>query len=204
VICGDFPYFAGMKRIVVFCGSSSGTDPVFQEQAYKTGELLARQGIGLVYGGAKVGLMGSVADGALAHGGEVIGVLPKFLSGKELGHVGLTDLILVENMHERKTKMHELSDGVIALPGGFGTLEELFEMVTWGQLGLHRKPVGVLNVAGFYDDLSQLLETMVARGFLKADNQRMLLFADTIEELLDKMRSYQAPSTPKWITKENT
>jgi uncharacterized protein (TIGR00730 family) len=193
-----------MKRIVVYCGSSSGTDPLFEAQAYETGRLLAKQGIGIVYGGARVGLMGAVADGALTHGGEVIGVLPRFLSGKEIGHGGLTDLIVVDTMHERKTKMHELSDGVIALPGGFGTLEELFEMVTWGQLGLHRKPVGVLNVAGFYDDLSQLLETMVQKGFLKVENQRMLLFADTLEQLLEKMQSYQAPATPKWITKETT
>ncbi|HEY4335586.1 MAG TPA: TIGR00730 family Rossman fold protein [Puia sp.] len=193
-----------MKRIVVFCGSSSGTDPVFEEQAYKTGQVLAQQGIGLVYGGAKVGLMGAVADGALAHGGEVIGVLPRFLSGREIGHAGLTDLIVVDTMHERKTKMAELSDGVITLPGGFGTMEEVFEMVTWGQLGLHRKPVGVLNVAGFYDDLSELLEKMVSRGFLKDENRRMLLFSATIEELLDKMRSYQPPAAPKWITKETT
>src|SRR5215467_7238449 len=122
-----------MKRIVVFCGSSSGTDPVFAAQAYATGKLLAQLGIGLVYGGARVGLMGAVADGALANGGEVIGVLPRFLSGKEIGHVGLTDLILVETMHERKMKMHELADGVITLPGGFGTMEEMFEMLTWGQ-----------------------------------------------------------------------
>jgi uncharacterized protein (TIGR00730 family) len=193
-----------MKRIVVYCGSSLGTDPVFEEQAYKTGQLLALQGIGVVYGGAKIGLMGAVADGALANGGEVIGVLPKFLSSKELGHAGLTDLILVDNMHERKTKMAELSDGVITLPGGFGTMEEVFEMVTWGQLGLHHKPVGVLNVAGFYDHLCQLLETMVSRGFLKEENRRMLLFALTIEDLLDKMRNYQAPTTPKWLTKETT
>jgi len=193
-----------MKRIVVFCGSSSGTDPVFAARAYETGKLLAQQGIGLVYGGARVGLMGAVADGALEHGGEVIGVLPRFLSGKEIGHSGLTDLIIVDSMHERKTKMHELSDGVVTLPGGFGTMEEVFEMVTWGQLGIHKKPVGVLNVDGFYNDLSELLETMVRKGFLKAENQRMLLFADTIEELLEKMRNYQAPATPKWITKETT
>lgn len=193
-----------MKRIVVFCGSSSGTDPVFEARAYETGSLLAQLGIGIIYGGARVGLMGALADGALAHGGEVIGVLPRFLSGREIGHAGLTDLIVVETMHERKTKMHELSDGVITLPGGFGTLEELFEMVTWGQLGLHRKPVGVLNVGGFYNDLSELLQTMVTKGFLKEENRRMLLFADTIEGLLEEMRNYQAPAAPKWITKETT
>lgn len=193
-----------MKRIVVFCGSSSGTDPVFAAQAYETGRLLAQLGIGLVYGGARVGLMGAVADGALENGGEVIGVLPRFLSGKEIGHDGLTDLIIVDTMHERKTKMHELSDGVITLPGGFGTMEEVFEMVTWGQLGLHRKPVGVLNVDGFYNTLGELLQTMVTKGFLKQENQRMLLFADTIGELLEKMRNYEAPAAPKWITKETT
>src|SRR5579871_5059480 len=139
-----------MKRIVVFCGSSSGTDGVYAEQAYMTGATLAKLGIGLVYGGARVGLMGAVADGALAHGGEVIGVLPRFLSGKEIGHEGLTDLVLVDTMHERKMKMHDLSDGVITLPGGFGTMEEMFEMLTWGQLGIHRKPIGLLNIAGFY------------------------------------------------------
>jgi uncharacterized protein (TIGR00730 family) len=193
-----------MKRIVVFCGSSSGTDTVFEARAYETGSLLARLGIGIVYGGARVGLMGALADGALAQGGEVIGVLPRFLSGKEIGHGGLTDLIVVDTMHERKTKMHELSDGVITLPGGFGTMEELFEMLTWGQLGLHRKPVGILNVAGFYNELIDLLQTMVDKGFLKVENQQMLLFADTIEELLEKMRGYEAPAASKWITKETT
>ncbi|HEY4108695.1 TIGR00730 family Rossman fold protein [Puia sp.] len=193
-----------MKRIVVFCGSSSGTDLVYQSQAYATGSFLAQSRIGLVYGGARVGLMGAVADGALAQGGEVIGVLPRFLSGKEIGHVGLTDLILVETMHERKMKMNELSDGVIALPGGFGTLEELFEMVTWGQLGLHSKPVGILNVDGFYDELIALVQTMVTKGFLKAENQRMMLFADSIEALIKQMRSYQPLAAPKWITKETS
>jgi uncharacterized protein (TIGR00730 family) len=193
-----------MKRIVIFCGSSSGTEAIYATQAYATGAFLARAGIGLVYGGARVGLMGALADGALAHGGEVIGVLPRFLSGKEIGHAGLTDLILVDTMHERKMKMHELSDGVIALPGGFGTMEELFEMVTWAQLGLHRKPTGILNIAGFYDDLRRMLQTMVDRGFLKAQNQEMILFADTPGELVDKMRNYQAPATGKWITKEKT
>jgi uncharacterized protein (TIGR00730 family) len=191
-----------MKRIVIFCGSSSGVDPVFEAEAYSTGVTLARLGIGIVYGGAKVGLMGAVAEGALTNGGEVIGVLPRFLSGKEIGHAGLSDLILVDTMHERKTKMHELSDGVIALPGGFGTMEELFEMITWGQLGLHKKPVGVLNIAGFYDELIALVQTMVDKGFLKAENQRMLLSGDTLEELLEKMRNYQAPAAPKWISKE--
>ncbi|GGA97900.1 LOG family protein [Puia dinghuensis] len=193
-----------MKRIVVFCGSSLGAEKIYEEQAYLTGVTLARLNIGLVYGGARVGLMGAVADGALAEGGEVIGVLPRFLSGKEIGHEGLTDLIVVDTMHERKTKMHELSDGVITLPGGFGTMEELFEMLTWGQLGLHQKPVGLLNVNGFYDELLQLAQTMVDRGFLKETNQQMLLSTNTIEGLLEKMNNYQAPATGKWITKETT
>lgn len=196
------PYFGVMKRIVVFCGSSLGAGKVYEEQAYLTGVTLARLNIGLVYGGARVGLMGAVADGALAEGGEVIGVLPRFLNGREIGHEGLTDLIIVDTMHERKTKMHELSDGVITLPGGFGTMEELFEMLTWGQLGLHQKPVGLLNVNGFYDELLQLAQTMVDRGFLKETNQQMLLSADNIGELLEKMNNYQAPATGKWITKE--
>lgn len=193
-----------MKRIVVFCGSSIGTDKIYEVQAYHTGVILATRSIGLVYGGARVGLMGAVADGALANGGEVIGVLPNFLKGKEVGHENLTDLILVDTMHERKTKMHELSDGVIALPGGFGTMEELFEMLTWGQLGLHKKPVGLLNVNGFFDELLAFVQTMVDKGFLKESNQQMLLAADKIELLLEKMKNYQAPATGKWITKEKT
>jgi uncharacterized protein (TIGR00730 family) len=193
-----------MKRIVVFCGSSGGHDPVFAAQAFRLGQYLAENGVELVYGGARVGLMGAVADGTLRGGGRVIGVLPHFLRTREVAHEHLTELILVETMHERKLKMHELSDGVIALPGGYGTLEELFEMLTWGQLGLHAKPVGLLNTDGFYDALLALADTMTRQGFLKEENRRMLLTAQTVEDLVAQMRQYRPPTAPKWITKEQT
>lgn len=191
-----------MKRITVFCGSSFGTEEIFKEQAALLGETLAKQNIELVYGGANVGLMGAVADGVLNNGGKVIGVLPNFLRSKEIAHLGLTELIVVESMHERKTKMNDLCDGVIALPGGFGTLEELFEMVTWAQLGLHKKPIAILNINGFYDSLIQLTEVMVSKGLLKEVNQQMLLVSDNIDDLLDKMNNYKAPTVGKWIEKE--
>lgn len=191
-----------MKRITVFCGSSDGNNEVYKAHALRLGQTLARQTIGLVYGGAKVGLMGAVADGCLKEGGTVIGVLPTFLSAKEIAHEGLTELILVESMHERKTKMNALCDGVMALPGGFGTMEELFEMLTWAQLGLHGKPIGLLNVDGFYDPLIAMIQAMVDRGFLKEINQHMLLVSDDMDKLLDQMKNYQAPAVGKWITKD--
>ena len=190
-----------MKRITVFCGSSFGTDDIFRSQATALGKMLAQQKIELVYGGAKVGLMGAVADGVLSGGGSVIGVLPHFLQSKEIAHDGLTELILVDSMHERKTKMNELCDGVIALPGGFGTLEEFFEMLTWAQLGLHKKPIALLNIDGFYDAMKTLIQLMADKGFLKTVNQEMLLVSDDIGDLLTKMRNYVAPEVGKWITK---
>ena len=192
-----------MKRITVFCGSSFGTEEIYKEQAALLGETLAKQNIELVYGGANVGLMGVLADGVLNKGGKVIGVLPDFLRSKEIAHQGLTELILVESMHERKTKMNDLCDGVIALPGGFGTLEELFEMLTWAQLGLHKKPIAILNINGFYDSLIQLTEVMVEKGLLKEVNQQMLLVSHTIDDLLDKMNNYKAPTVGKWIDKQD-
>jgi uncharacterized protein (TIGR00730 family) len=192
-----------MKRITVFCGSSLGTDEIYKKQAFKLGEILAERKIGLVYGGAAVGLMNAVANGSLSKGGEVTGVLPVFIKNKGIAHKNLTELILVETMHERKTKMNEISDGVIALPGGFGTLEEFFEALTWGQLGLHKKPVGLLNINGFYDSLKILTKQMVDEGFLKVANQKMLLISDDIENLLNQMENYIAPTIDKWIIKEN-
>jgi uncharacterized protein (TIGR00730 family) len=192
-----------MKRITVFCGSSSGTEEIYTSQAILLGQTLAKRNIELVYGGAKVGLMGAVADGVLNAGGKAIGVLPNFLGSKEIAHPKLTELILVDTMHERKTEMNDLTDGVIALPGGFGTLDELFEMLTWGQLGLHKKPIGILNVDGFYDALIVFIQTAVDKGFLKPANQQMLLVSDNIDDLLDKMESYVAPTVGKWIHKEN-
>ncbi|RUT69947.1 TIGR00730 family Rossman fold protein [Flavobacterium cupreum] len=191
-----------MKRITVFCGSSFGTEEIYKEQATLLGKTLAQHNIELVYGGANVGLMGAVADGILNEGGKAIGVLPDFLRSKEIAHQGLTELILVESMHERKTKMSDLCDGVIALPGGFGTLEELFEMLTWAQLGLHKKPIAILNINGFYDSLLELTQTMVDKGFLKSVNKEMLLVSDNIDDLLDKMKHYVAPTVGKWIDKE--
>lgn len=191
-----------MKRVVVFCGSSFGTDRIFEESAYRLGAALAQRKIGLVYGGASVGLMGAVANGVLDNKGEAIGVLPGFLQKKELAHKGLTELIIVETMHERKKKMDDLCDGVITLPGGFGTMEELFEMLTWAQLGLHKKPVALLNVDGFYNELLAIADTMVTKGFLKQSNRDMLITSDNIEELLQRMEAYRAPETSKWINKE--
>jgi uncharacterized protein (TIGR00730 family) len=191
-----------MNRVTVFCSSSLGHNEKYEIQARLLGETLARKGIELVYGGGNVGLMRAVADGALFNGGKVIGVLPNFLKSKGLAHKGLTELILVGSMHERKAKMNDLCDGVIALPGGFGTLEEFFEMLTWAQLGLHKKPVAILNIDGFYDSLNDLIQTMVDKGFLKEINQKMLLISENIDDLLNKMNVYVAPTVEKWITKE--
>jgi hypothetical protein len=189
-----------MHSVTVFCGSSAGNDNVYTREASLLGKTLAERNIRLIYGGAKVGLMGIVADAVLNAGGEVVGVLPRFLRSKELAHEGLTKLILVESMHERKTTMHELSNGVIALPGGFGTLEELFEMLTWSQLGLHKNPIGLLNVNGYYDSLNIFVQNMVDNGFLKPVNQRMLLSSNNVAELLQFMNNYDAPAVGKWIT----
>ncbi|RPD42712.1 TIGR00730 family Rossman fold protein [Chitinophaga barathri] len=191
-----------MKSITVFCASSPGFSAVYMEQAYLVGKTLAEKGIRLIYGGANIGLMGAVADGALEAGGEVVGVLPDFLRAKEIAHRRLSELIMVETMHERKTKMNDLCDGVIALPGGYGTLEELFEMITWAQLGLHQKPIALLNINGYYDHLTKLLQHMTDEGLLKAENQRMLLSGTDIHQLLEQMKQYTPPLVGKWITKD--
>jgi uncharacterized protein (TIGR00730 family) len=177
-----------MKSITVFCASRMGNEDLFQSQATLLGETLAKQQIDLIYGGANVGLMGAVANGALKEGGKVIGVLPKFLESKEIAHQELTELIIVDNMHERKTIMHDLCDGIISLPGGLGTLEELFEMVTWSQLGLHKKPVGLLNIGGYYDPLIQMIQTMVDKDFLKESDQNILIVSDNVDDLLNQMK----------------
>ena len=191
-----------MKSITVFCGSSFGTDKIYEEQAFLLGQTLAKQNIQLVYGGSETGLMGTVANGALSENGKVTGVLPQFLQTKEIAHKNLTELIIVETMHERKTKMNDLCDGVIVLPGGYGTLEEFFEMITWAQLGLHKKPIGILNTDGFYDDLIQLIQTMVDKGFLKQINKDMVLINKNIDDLLDQMRNYEPPTVWKVISKD--
>ena len=188
-----------MKTIAVYCGSSSGHNKIYQKEAAATGSFLARQGIDLVFGGGKVGLMGVLADSALEVGGKVTGVIPDFLQTKEVAHDQLSQLIVVENMHKRKELIYEMSDGFIALPGGYGTLEELFEMLTWGQLGLHPKPVGLLNIAGFFDHILASLDHMVQEGFVHEINRKMVLCDERVEDLLEKMHAYQAPSVPKWL-----
>lgn len=193
-----------MKSITVFCGASSGNNTLYCEQAKALGSLLVKRNIGVVYGGAHIGVMGALADAALAAGGRVTGVIPKFLQTKEIAHEGLSALVLVDTMHERKMKMHELCDGMIALPGGFGTLEELFEVLTWAQLGLHKKPIGLLNTNGYYDSLIAMIQTMVDRGFLKEHNQKMLIVSEDIDDLLTQMETYIAPEVDKWITDETT
>lgn len=188
-----------LKKIVVFCASSPGHGSGFIEAARVVGKVFADKGITLVYGGGRVGLMGAVADAAMENQGQVIGVIPQFLNSKEIGHSGITQLIEVDTMHERKAKMNALCDGVIALPGGFGTMEELFEMITWGQLGLHKKPIGILNVNGFYDHFIAFIQHMVDTGLLKEENQKMILYSDNIEDLLEQMEAYEAPPVPKWL-----
>ncbi|MGU9937652.1 TIGR00730 family Rossman fold protein [Empedobacter brevis] len=188
-----------MKRLTVFCGSSNGSNKVFINEAYKLGKKLVENEIELVYGGANVGLMGIVADSVLENKGVAIGVLPHFLKKVEVEYKGLSELILVDSMHERKAKMNQLSDGVITLPGGFGTLEEFFEMLTWAQLGLHKKPIAIYNIDGFYDDLLLFIRSMVTKGFLKQENYDMLIVSDDLDDLFDQIKNYKAPTVGKWI-----
>ena len=193
-----------LKAIAVFCGSSEGNDTQIISQAEMLGYTLAKEEITLVYGAAKIGIMGKVAQGVLDNHGKVIGVIPEFLKLKEVVHLGLSQLITTSNMHERKLKMHELSNGFITLPGGYGTFEELFEIMTWAQLGLHQKPIGLLNINGFYDDLIKMLDRMVVNGFLKLINLDLLIVEDDIDILLDKMRHYKPQDVPKWLKANRT
>ena len=183
----------------MYCGSSSGSNGLYTAAAREVGKVLAKEGLELVFGGGQVGLMGILADAAMEAGGRVTGVIPSFLNLKEIAHGDVTEMITVETMHERKRLIHEMTDGAMALPGGFGTLEELFEMLTWGQLGLHSKPVGILNVNGYFDPMLESLDRAVADGFLKTENREMLLVHDHIGTLLELMRNYRAPALPKWI-----
>ena len=193
-----------MKSVCVYCGSSPGANPAYTRAAAMTGELIATTGRTLVYGGGRVGLMGSLANAALAAGGKVVGVIPQSLLEKEVGHVGLSELHVVGSMHERKAMMAELSDGFLVLPGGIGTLEEFFEIWTWAQLGMHRKPLGLLNVAGFYDSLLTFLDNLVTENFVRAEHRNMLLVSDSILDLLSRMESHVPPRMPKWIDPEST
>lgn len=189
-----------LQNICVFCGSSDGNDQEITIAAQRLGKLLSEKNITLVYGAAKIGVMGTLAEVVLENKGKVVGIIPQFLKKKEVVHLGLTRLITTDTMHERKLKMQEISDGFIALPGGFGTLEELFEIITWLQLGLHDKPIGLLNVNGFYDHLLKLLETMVVKGLLKMENYELLLVDTSVENLIRKMQDFKAPQIPKWLS----
>lgn len=193
-----------LDSICVFCGSSEGNDTAIIEAASVLGKTLAERDITLVYGAAKIGIMGLVAKASLDANGKVVGVIPEFLKLKEVVHLGLTQIITTQNMHERKLILQEKSDGFIALPGGMGTFEELFEILTWLQLGLHSKPIGLLNVNHFYDDLIAMLEKMVKKGFLKMDNLELLLVDDDIDSLLNKMENFKDPQKPKWLNSERS
>ncbi len=193
-----------IKCICVYCGSSAGRQEPYGQQARHLGQLLAERSITLVYGGANVGLMRILADASLASGGSVIGVMPRALVDKEKAHHGLTRLHVVGSMHERKALMAELADGFIALPGGAGTMDELFEVWTWGQLGLHGKPCGLLNVASYYDPLVAFLDHAVAEGFIRACHRDMLVVAPTAEELLSRFLTYLPPTAEKWIGRNET
>jgi uncharacterized protein (TIGR00730 family) len=188
-----------VASVCVFCGSSPGGDPAYRAAAEAMGREIAARGLRLVYGGAKVGLMGAVADAALAAGGRVVGVLPAALSDKEIAHLGLSDLEIVGSMHERKARMAELSDAFVALPGGAGTLEEIFEIWTWGQLGFHAKPAGFLNTRGYYDHLRAFVDHAVGEAFLRAPHRDMLVFRDSAAEVLDAFLAYRPPVVEKWI-----
>lgn len=183
-----------MKRVCVFCGSSPGRDPRYLEAAQAMGRAVAQRGLGLVYGGGSVGLMGAVADAALAAGGEVVGVIPQVLQDRELAHRSLTTLHVVGSMHERKALMAELSDGFVALPGGMGTLEELSEVLTWAQLGLHARPVGLLDVAGYYQPLAEFFDRAVRDGFIRPLHRRLLLVGHEPAGLLDTLAAWRAPA----------
>ena len=193
-----------MKRICVYCGANRGRDPAFSEAARAMGEALARRGIELVTGGGRVGLMGVIADATLEAGGRVTGVIPQALMNKELGHAGLSELIVTASMHERKAKMAELSDGFVAMPGGLGTYEELFEIWTWAQLGWHHKPCGLLNAAGFYDKLVAFLDGASDAQFLKPEHRAMLVVDGDADRLLDRFAAYTPPVVTKWIGADQT
>lgn len=193
-----------MRRVCVFCGSSPGASSLYADVARQLGALLARRGLGLVYGGGNVGLMGILADAVLKGGGHVTGVIPQSLVDLEVAHAGLTDLRIVGSMHERKALMADLADGFIALPGGIGTLEEFCEILTWAQLGLHEKPCGLINVAGYFDHLMAFLDHSVSERFFRAEHRSMVLLDDDAERLLDRFETYRPPHLEKWIDRSGT
>ena len=192
------------QSICVFCGSNTGNNPVYANNATQLGRFLAENNIRLVFGGGKVGMMGLVADAVLHHGGEVLGVIPEFLSLKEVEHSGVKEMIRVKNMHDRKMIMYEQSDAFIILPGGTGTMDEFFEILTWSQLGLHTKAIGILNIAGYYDSMIAQLDKMVAEKFLHPVNRQLVVEDDSLEGLIQKMIRYVAPVKEKWLDRSKT
>lgn len=193
-----------LQNLCVYCGSNSGTRPEYAIEARRFAEALVDRNIGLIYGGASIGLMGVVADTVLAAGGTVTGVIPRALLRKEVVHHGLTELVITESMHARKAKMAQLADAFVALPGGIGTFEELFEIWTWTQLGFHRKPCALFNALGYFDPLVRFLDHAVEEGFLKPMHRSMLLVSDSAENLLEALRSYRPPVVEKWVGAEET
>jgi uncharacterized protein (TIGR00730 family) len=191
-----------MKRICVFCGSSQGSRPEYRAAAEEMGAELVRRNIGLVYGGGNVGLMGAIADAVLEAGGEAVGVIPEHIMSREIGHKGLTKLHIVHSMHERKALMADLSDAFVALPGGFGTLEEFCEVLTWSQLGLHAKPCGVLNVGGYYTPLLAMFDLAVEERFLKPENRALVLARDSAAALLQALEEWRPVRVEKWLDRE--
>lgn len=189
-----------VESVCVFCGSSEGNSPTYARAAKTLGETIAHRGLRLVYGGGKVGLMGTVADAALERGGEVVGVIPEALFEKEIGHTGLTDLKVVGSMHERKQLMADLADGFVAMPGGYGTFEEFMEVLSWAQLSIHEKPCALLSVEGFFDPLLELFDAAVEKGFVYPDHRSLVLSEETPKSLLNAMENYPPPETKKWIS----
>jgi len=200
----EVPGARTIRRVCAFCGSNVGSDPAYRDAARELGEEIVRRGWALVYGGGRVGLMGVLADAALTAGGEVVGVIPEMLATKELLHTGATQMHVAPGMHARKALMEELADAFVALPGGFGTFEELLEIITWAQLGLHTKPIGLLNVRGFYDGLIGVFDHAIAEGFIKEKHRGLVVAARTAAELLNRLETHEMPRVRKWIQVEET
>jgi len=193
-----------MNRICVFCGSKMGINPRFLETAIQLGRVLAERRLDLVYGGASIGLMGAVADSVMAGGGKAVGVIPEAMASKEVAHDGLTEMHVVSSMHERKSMMARLADAFVALPGGFGSFEELLEMITWAQLGIHQKPVGILNVSGYYDPLIQLFERAIEEDFIRPSNRQLFLVDQEPDRLIQTLLTHKLPEVKRWITERET
>jgi len=193
-----------MESLCVFCGSASGGRPAYEQAAREVGKELAQRKIRLIYGGGKVGMMGALAEGCLSAGGEVVGVIPGALVNREMAHHGINDLIIVESMHERKARMSDLADGFLTLPGGFGTFEEMFEVLTWAQLGFHPKPCGLLNIEGYFDPLLTMLDHAVSEGFLKLENRELLVTASQADLVIECLKNFVVDKKNRWIDRSET